>query len=287
MAAETLSRIRYRPHSRLVIAALLFTLPALFRLQAAPSAQRANAPVTAAQAAQEAIYSAEWLEGGVPLTLVEQQKIRSFYEQYAKNAAAPKKFASDHQGYLALQSIRDKVTLERVRTQARSTIEIAPEKDDPVYQAINAHDPVVILDKAHGRVITVRTIQFLRAAASWVASAWDMPPLAASFAEQESSYLKAHYAELPPQEQQNLADAPRNWLAFQQYWDGVMDAAHRKAYVAANRSKVQSGQEKGFALSMAATSYPLYQQAQLIAVRDRAAAMRVNFDTLRIGLGNK
>jgi hypothetical protein len=185
---------------------------AVFALAAAAAA----GPAPAAQSDGAAAYAADFCRllafiGGSPLTPDEQRRV-------GDRTAAD--FRSDPSG-VAKADEQTRAFLDKIahdppdavadrREAFRLSVELLPDAD-PGRAIVEAHDPTVVFDRAHKRLVTERTLAELSRAYAWVSKLLDTPGPDAGFIAAERTFLKAQYAALPDARQDALAHVERNY----------------------------------------------------------------------------
>jgi hypothetical protein len=99
--------------------------------------------------------------------------------------------------------------LAEQREKVRYEFESVP--PNPSTDIVKRHDPVVVLDRAHKRLISAATLNAWERASVWMARQLSIPEPGAQFVSGESAFLKAKYESLPEARQNAVAHIERNY----------------------------------------------------------------------------
>lgn len=149
--------------------------------------------------------------GGSPLSAHEQQLVA---------AATSKDLRSDPEG-LRRSDAQVRSFLEKIahdppdavadrREAFRLGAELLPD-GDPGRQIVEAHDPTVVFDRTHKRLVTERSLVELSHAYAWVSKLLDTPGPGDDFISAERTFLRSQFASLPDARQDALAHVERNY----------------------------------------------------------------------------
>jgi hypothetical protein len=149
--------------------------------------------------------------GGSPLTALEQQRVAT---------VTSKEMRSDPEGLrksdAQVRSFLDKMAHDPPDAKAdrreafRLGAELLPD-NDPARQIVEAHDPTVVFDRAHKRLVTERSLVELSHAYAWVSKLLGTPGPDGDFISAERTFLRSQFASLPDARQDALTHVERNY----------------------------------------------------------------------------
>jgi hypothetical protein len=109
----------------------------------------------------------------------------------------------------------------------RRTVALNDQPDDPERHIVDAHDPIVILDKAHQRIVTLESLQSLREALAWTAKQSGGPRPDAEFIARERYIVEHQYWGWPDKVQDAYAHIVENFPSAADYINFGMTAQER------------------------------------------------------------
>jgi len=125
----------------------------------------------------------------------------------------------------------------RLRELWRYDIAVNVPHDDIEYLVAEKHDPTLVLDKGHQRIITEQTLSALRSCTEWLAPNLHKAPPGSEFIAAERAYLRSDYWRLTDDEQDAFAHVARNCIHNSDFFNGIV-AAQRIQFFANNAKSV-------------------------------------------------
>jgi hypothetical protein len=168
---------------------------------------------------------------GHPLSTTEQQ-------QTLKAAAA--RLASNRDDALRADSNISRALANAKRYPARAGgtreslryLAAAQPANDPWRQFIEAHDPTIAFDRKHRRLVTEASLVTLQRACTLFTGIVHEPGPDSGFISRARNYLRAHFSDLPPNQQEAIAHVGRD-LPIIRYDARHAQAARMVAFVKA------------------------------------------------------
>jgi hypothetical protein len=125
----------------------------------------------------------------------------------------------------------------RLRELWRYDIAANVPHNDIEYQMAEKYDPAVVMDRAHGRVVTENSLVSLRACTEWLAQNLHKPPPGPTFIATERNYIGSSYSSFSGDVQDAYAHVARNYPRAVDFFRGVV-AAQRARFFAGNAKDV-------------------------------------------------
>jgi len=149
--------------------------------------------------------------GGSPLSAAEQQRVAAVTSgQLRSDPAGLRRSDAQVRAFLDKMAKDPPEAVADRREAFRLGAEMLPD-DDPGRQIIEAHDPTVVFDRAHKRLVTERSLVELSHAYAWVSKLLDTPGPDGDFISAERTFLRSQFASLPDARQDAVAHVERNY----------------------------------------------------------------------------
>lgn len=209
-------------------------------------AARADQPDLAAMTQRE-IALLEFYGGGSPLTTQERQQAAQIIQSGLQNDARAE-IAADAQGQLLLNALKRgggafvAETREAGRLGAQRHMAVNPalqQQEMMEAQIIEAHDPAIVFESAHKRLISAQTVRVLRQANALGAKLFDVPAPGPDFSTEMTYALRSGYAQMDDGLQEATAHVERDLP----YAAGFLRSANpqkRAAFVQDYRAKIMA-----------------------------------------------
>lgn len=223
------------------------------RLAALPLAILLAAPLAAGQTSAYASGSAKAVQANIGLlqfvtqsTLSGQERGWVVQDVASGMRSAPEKV--QHRDDLIAITLTNAAKFPkdalRLRELWRYDIAVHVPHDDAEYQIVERHDPTLVLDTAHQRMVTEQTLIALQNCTAWLMQNLHKPPPDQHFVSTERAYIRASYWRLGEDEQDAYAHVARNCPRAQDFFAGIV-ASQRASFFAKNAQQVNSEQLAG------------------------------------------
>jgi hypothetical protein len=148
---------------------------------------------------------------GSPLSPAEQQRVSDeTAAQLRTDAAGVRRGDAWVRDYLGKLAHDPPYAAADRREAFRLGFEMLPE-NDPGRRIVEAHDPTVVFDRAHKRLVTERSLAAWRDAFTYVAGLLNIPGPPEDFVATERVYVRANFASFSDDRQEALAHVERNY----------------------------------------------------------------------------
>jgi hypothetical protein len=231
----------------------------------------AAGPDTSAAGADTSVASvdiARFLEfvGGTPPTATERRRIIAEVEA-AQSSDPVALQQSEEKLHALLASLPNAQAWERAdrRVTLRLAMELLP-ASEPARQIVDAHDPVVVFDRAHRLLVTEGTLAAWQRAGEWIARLLSVSAPGADFIAKQRVDLKASFAGLPDSERAAVANVERDYPVMVNMLEHATPA-QRAAYIASARPEAMHLDAVHFGRRLAdemAQSYDLALKQKII-----------------------
>jgi hypothetical protein len=214
-------------------------------LLALPTA--AAVPAASGPAVQREIALIEFDGGGSAMTAQEKREAAAMVQRNMQ-VAPQAETAADAGAARLLQVLRDASPplMALAREDGRLDAQLHPAVDPALNEQqrmetriIEAHDPVVVFDPAHKRLISVQTLRVLQQADAFGAQVFGVPPPAPDFVTQMQQIIPRAWSGMDTGMQEAMAHAERD-LPYAPAFLAAISPPERAAFVKTWRAKIMA-----------------------------------------------
>ncbi len=242
--------------------------------------------------AQREITLLEFYGGGSSLSTQEQDEATAMVRremgeapqaELAADAGAVKLLGALHQASVAL--IAQAREGGRLNVQRHDAVNPALQEQQAMEARIIAvHDPVIVFDAAHRRLITEQTVRVLQHANAFGATVFDVQPPGPDFAGQMRQALARAYPAMDDGMQEAMAHAERDMPYAPGFLQGI-NPQKRAGFVQTYRAKIMAapdaaGQQLNLAEVMAVIGMTAFRHGQSGGATPGALASRLQMQDL-------